>query len=126
MCKDKHGSRVIDAVWRSSDIAVKESLAEEMIANENELADNFYGRIVMRNCNIVHYRRKQTVSCWQDKTTTAATKTQRLFNDILKEDKSSAVGQDGRKRKLRNCDSQRVDIDHKTQLPEKKRKKASR
>jgi nucleolar protein 9 len=88
LCKDKHGSRVVDSIWRSSDIATKEGLATDLLRYETELAEDFYGRIVMRNCNISHYRRKQEV--WQEKIAVAA-KTRELFHDILEEEETDAV-----------------------------------
>ena len=106
LCKDKHGSRVMDAIWRNSQVTVKESLAEELLAHEAELADDFYGRIVMRNCNIAHYRRKQAV--WQKES--AATNTRELFRDILEEE-STATVEGRRKRKTRKVDTVDVGVD---------------
>ena len=91
----------MDALWRSSEVSLKESLAEELIAHEAELAEDFYGRIVMRNCNLSHYRRKQAM--WQEKTVTAAN-ARELFHDIL-EDKltdSQAVNAPSLKKKRKS------------------------
>jgi nucleolar protein 9 len=105
LCKDKHGSRVMDALWRSSEVAVKESLAEELIAHEAELTEDFYGRIVMRNCNVAHYRRKQAV--WQER----APNTLELFHDILDDVNAPSS-------KRIKCSNRAPD------LPRKKKKKA--
>ena len=86
---------MVDTVWRNSEVVTKERLAEELIAHEAELANDFYGRIVLRNCNIAHYRRKQAV--WQEKMATAE-KTRELFQDIL-EDVQTDVNTGSRKRK---------------------------
>ena len=96
----------MDAIWRNSEVAVKERLAEELLTHEAELADDFYGRIIMRNCNIAHYRRKQSI--WQKES--AVTKTQELFRGIL-EDESTAALEGRRKRKMRKVGSGSVDVD---------------
>lgn len=82
LCKDKHGSRVVDAVWRNCEVSKKEILAQELLSHENELSDDFYGQIVLRNCNIAHYRRKQAVYQEREK---ATEKTWEIFRDILDE-----------------------------------------
>ena len=111
LCKDKHGSRVMDALWRSSDVTVKESLAERLIAHEAELTEDFYGRIVMRNCNVAHYRRKQAV--WQEKAPNAL----ELFEDILDDVNAPSS-------KRRKCSNRALVEDSLPDLPRKKKKKA--
>ena len=106
LCKDKHSSRVVDAIWRSSEVSVKKNLVEELLTHEAELADDFYGRIVLRNCNIAHYRRKQAV--WQNES--AADNTRKLFRDIL-DDESTADLDEGRKRKRNKVESGDVGVD---------------
>ena len=82
MCKDKHGSRVVDAVWRHSEVGRKEGLARELLSHEDELMGNYYGQIVMRNCNIAHYKKKQSV--WQEQQK-SADKRRKMFQDIIAE-----------------------------------------
>ena len=82
LCKDKYGSRVVDAVWRNCEVSKNEILAQELLSHENELSGDFYGQIVLRNCNIAHYGRKQAV--WQEREK-ATEKTLELFRDILDE-----------------------------------------
>ena len=60
----------------------KESLAQELLSHKHELSEDFYGRLVLRNCNIVHCRRKQ--GGWQEKER-ASERTRELFRDILEE-----------------------------------------
>lgn len=83
LCTDKHGSRVMDAVWRTCDVGKKESLAQEMLAQEDKLNSNFYGRIVLRNCNLSHYKRKQ--AAWKDQERGVARRRD-IFRDILCEE----------------------------------------
>ena len=98
LCKDKYGSRVVDAVWRNCEVSKKEILAQELLSHENELSDDFYGQIVLRNCNIAHYRRKQAV--WQEKEK-ATEKTWELFQDILDEPAEQRKAGMGKRKKRR-------------------------
>ena len=41
LCKDKHGSRVVDMLWRQSEVQRKQELAEQLIAHEDELFANY-------------------------------------------------------------------------------------
>lgn len=83
LCKDKHGSRVVDAVWRHSEVAKKEELAEILLTNEEELTGDFYGQIILRNCNISHYKKKQ--AAWQEQQRVTEKKRQ-LFQDIIEDE----------------------------------------
>lgn len=94
----------MDTIWRNSEVSVKESLAEELLAHEAELSDDFYGRIVMMNCNIGHYKRKQAM--WHKRVETVD-KTRELFRDILEEEPTT-VSQAGRKGKKRKMNSEKV------------------
>ena len=97
LCKDKHGSRVVDVLWRQSEVQRKQELAEQLIAHEDELFTNYYGKIILRNCNISHYKKKQ--AAWQD-VERATDRKRELFEDILgekaqvrsKEDNGTKVG----------------------------------
>ena len=82
LCKDKHGSRVVDMFWRQSEVQRKQELAEQLIAYEDELFANYYGKIILRNCNISHYKKKQAV--WQD-VERAAERRRELFQDIVED-----------------------------------------
>ena len=80
LCKDKYGSRVVDVLWRQSVVQRKQELAEQLIAHEDELLTSYYGKIILRNCNISHYKNKQ--AAWQD-VERAAERKRELFEDIL-------------------------------------------
>lgn len=73
----------MDAIWRNSDVSMKEGVAKELMIHETELADDFYGRIVLRNCNVSHYRRKQSVV--EEDGISRGTATKNLFSDILQD-----------------------------------------
>ena len=109
----------MDAIWRNSEVTMKESLAEDLLVHEAELADDFYGRIVLRNCNVAHYRRKQAV--WQQKATAVA-KTRELFHDILDDHGTGcAAVRQKRKRKETGKNSGLALSD--STVPQKRRKK---
>ena len=80
LCKEKHGSRVVDVLWRQSEVQRKQELAEQLITHEAELFANYYGKIILRNCNISHYKKRQ--AAWQD-VERATERKRELFEDIL-------------------------------------------
>lgn len=82
LCMDKHGSRVVDVLWRMSEVSKKEDLAVLLLAHEEELTADFHGSIVLRNCNIAHFRKKQ--AGWLDQQRAAGRKRE-IFQDILGE-----------------------------------------
>ena len=75
-------------LWRQSEVQRKQKLAEQLIAHEEELFANYYGKIILRNCNISHYKKKQ--EAWRD-VERATEKRRELFQDIL-EDNPSNIG----------------------------------
>ena len=82
LCKDKHGSRVVDVLSRQSEVQKKQELAEQLISHKDELFANYYGKIILRNCNISHYKKKQ--AAWQG--VERATESRReLFQDIIED-----------------------------------------
>ena len=95
LSKDKHGSRVVDILWRQCEIGRKDQLAKLLLTHEEELADDFYGQIVLRNCNITHYKKKQDV--WRDKER-AAEKRRNLFEEIIGEEEQLVPKTKKRKR----------------------------
>ena len=97
LCKDKHGSRVVDVVWRRCQVDRKEGIAALLLANEEELSADFHGGIVLRNCDIAHFRKKQAGWLEGQK---AASKRRELFEDILGEGSGpGVVAGSGKKRK---------------------------
>lgn len=71
-------------------------MAKLLLAHEEELSADFHGSIVLRNCNIAHFRKKQAGWLEQQK---AAEKKRELFQDLLDEGGQSSVAGSGRKRK---------------------------
>jgi len=94
LCKDKQGSRVADVLWRQTEVQRKQELAKQLMAYEEELSANFYGKMVLRNCNISHYKKKRTA--WQD-VERATEKRRELFQDILEDRHPDKVMKSGKK-----------------------------
>ena len=112
LCKDKHGSRVVDVLWRQCEVQRKQELAEQLIAHEDELFANYYGKIILRNCNISHYKKKQ--AAWQD-VERATERRRELFQDILEDkppvrSKEDSVTEVGKKRERSREDELKLTV----------------
>lgn len=70
----------MDSLWRQCEIGHKDQLAKLLLTHEEELTGDFYGHIVLRNCNIVHYKKKQDVWRIGER---AAERKRNLFEDII-------------------------------------------
>lgn len=80
LCVDKHGSRVVDTIWEKSEMSKKEEIATLLLAHEEELGADFYGGIVLQNCQIAHFRKRQ--AGWLEEQR-AKKKKREMFADIL-------------------------------------------
>lgn len=113
LCVDRYGSRVVDVVWRRSQVTRKEEIAALLLVHEEELSADFHGGIVLRNCDIAHFRKKQ--AGWLEGQR-AASKKREMFQDILGDgdgDQGIAVGS-GKKRKKNNSSSTEIEIEETT------------
>lgn len=108
----------MDAIWRNSDVTVKDNLAEKLLVHNAELSDNFYGRIVLRNCNIGQYKRKRAL--WQ-KEGEATDKTQELFHEILEDGPTATFEMGQWKKRKRKTDSENQSNTPPEQLPSRKK-----
>ena len=86
---------MVDVIWGQSQITRKEELARLLLVHEEDLAADFYGSIVLRNCNIASFRKTQRG--WQEEEL-AASRKRDMFEDILGE--GVAVVGVGEKRKF--------------------------
>ena len=89
LCTDRSGSRVVDSVWRHCEVKRKKAIVQKLITHEEKLTSDFYGRIVLRNCNVAHYKKRQ--AAWQGDQCAAAYRRD-LFQDIVSTDEITAVG----------------------------------
>ncbi|KAJ2521056.1 Nucleolar protein 9, partial [Coemansia sp. RSA 2049] len=79
---DKYGSHVVDAAWKTADIAFKESIVQELLQKETQLQDSRSGRIILRNCGIEYYKRR--ADQWRERERGLERK-KHMFKDILGE-----------------------------------------
>jgi hypothetical protein len=86
----------VDVVWRRSQVERKEEVAALLLAHEEELLADFHGGIVLRNCDIAHFKKKQTG--WVEEQR-AINKKREMFQDILEDGGQNASVGSGKKRK---------------------------
>ena len=84
LSKEKHGSRVVDCCWKHTEVKDKQLIANELLKGEKELADNYYGKFVLRNCNIEYYKKKGDLT---EASFNSKEKVKKMFSDII--DKST-------------------------------------
>lgn len=66
----------------------KEAITEELANSEQQLKGNLYGRIVLRNCGVEHFKRKDKT--WHEREQ-KATKKRKLLEEILEDRGQSTV-----------------------------------
>ena len=67
MACSKHGSRVLEALWKVATIKAKTQVCNELVADELKLKDNLFGRIIFNNfqvCNKIRYENKIIAKRW--------------------------------------------------------------
>lgn len=84
---EKQGSHVVETCWRQAEVKHKEAITQELALSEQQLTSNFYGRIVLKNCGVEHFKRKDKT--WYEKEQKAARK-RKLLEEILEEREDSA------------------------------------
>jgi len=84
---EKQGSHVVETCWRQAEVKHKEDITQELALSEQQLTSNFYGRIVLKNCGVEHFKRKDNT--WHEKEQRAARK-RKLLEEILEEREDSA------------------------------------
>ena len=94
LATDKQGSHVIDTCWKHLDVAEKETITEELTASEQHLSRNFYGRIMLRNCGIEHYKKRS--GDWNAREEKVLRK-RKMLDEILKEEKETVVTKKAKK-----------------------------
>jgi len=85
---EKGGSRVVEACWRNAEVSYKKAITEELAQSEQQLKANFYGKFVLRNCGVEHFKRKD--KSWHEQEQRTAKK-MKLLHDILEEPVDGAV-----------------------------------
>ena len=60
----------------------KEAITRELADNEHQLKDNFYGKFVLRNCGVEHFKRKDKT--WHEREQKVERK-RKLLDEIFEE-----------------------------------------
>lgn len=85
MACSKHGSRVLEALWKVASMKAKTQVCNELIADELKLKDNLFGRIIFKNFQLNMFKRGDK-SDWQQ-VIDQTEKKRKMFVDLLNEDK---------------------------------------
>ncbi|KAI8589602.1 armadillo-type protein [Geranomyces variabilis] len=56
---ERFGSHVVDKAWAVADIALKEKIAEDLLASYSKLSNDYFGKYVLRNCKIDSFKRRR-------------------------------------------------------------------
>ena len=98
LSKEKYGSRVVDSCWKHSEVKHKQWIADELLTGEKELSENYYGKFVLRNCNIEYYKKK---GCFGEGDYSSKEKVKKMFSDIV-DTSVTMTTKSSKKRKSRN------------------------
>lgn len=88
LATDKSGSRVLDKLWAIADINTKETMVIEIVPHEQLLANNFFGKFVLKNFRVEHFKRKREE--WKQGEV-SGDKKKDMFRDILGDEKIAKV-----------------------------------
>ena len=80
LAKDKYGSHLIDKIWLVAPIALKETIAEELLTQERDILNDFHGKFVARNVKLDLFKRRRQE--WREMEQGAQTR-KALFKDFL-------------------------------------------
>ena len=87
----------METCWRQAEVKYKEDITQELVLSEQQLTSNFYGRIVLKNCGVEHFKRKDKT--WHEKEHKAARK-RKLLEEIFEERED--IGKQNKKAKLKD------------------------
>eukprot|EP01147_Barroeca_monosierra_P003058 gene3058-5836_t len=82
------GSHVLDSIWECIDVKTKEEVARQLLDEESRLKESVYGRRVIYNCRLPHFKRQKEE--WAAKQKSIAAKKE-MFKDII--DDTSRINQ---------------------------------
>ncbi|XP_043914285.1 nucleolar protein 9 [Protopterus annectens] len=78
----KHGSRVLDQIWKGASLGKKQDIAQELVAKEEELRRDTFGHHIVRNFALAHFQKRRRD--W-DEHQAADSKLKKMFLDILED-----------------------------------------
>ena len=101
---DKFGSRVLEVIYKASEMEMKQKMVNVLASDESKLSANFYGRFVLRNCKVARYK-EAGAEAWQQ-AEEASGKKKAQFEELFgggeeaeKDGKASSKEKKKRKRK---------------------------
>ncbi|XP_031586576.1 nucleolar protein 9 [Oreochromis aureus] len=80
MACSRLGSRVLEAVWNSSSVGQRQSIAQELVPSESQLRSDQFARHVWAKFALSHFAHRR--AHWQE-IQTGESKKRKLFSDIL-------------------------------------------
>ncbi|KCV70761.1 hypothetical protein H696_03112 [Fonticula alba] len=101
LAENRFASHVVDKIWRISDIPTRESIASELAARREDLANTPSGRLVLRNCRIDEYLKGKDQ--WVAQAESVERK-KALFSDLLAEPAPTSKSSDPLLEQLRQED----------------------
>ena len=78
----------METCWRQAEVKYKEAITQELAHSEQQLKGNLCGRIVLRNCGVEHFKRKDKT--WHEREQKAAKK-RKLLEEIFEERSDSVA-----------------------------------
>ncbi|KAJ9051840.1 Nucleolar protein 9 [Entomophthora muscae] len=88
LATDKFGSRILDNLWAIADINTKEAMVAEILPHEQLLANNFFGKFVLKNFRVEHFKRKREEWKLGEE---GGEKKKDMFRDILGDEKIANI-----------------------------------
>ncbi|XP_078064534.1 nucleolar protein 9-like [Mustelus asterias] len=79
---DRHGSRVLDQIWGSVPLRMKQIIAEELASREKELWSDPFGHHIARNLALTHFLKRRRE--W-DEHQAAESKRRKMFAELLED-----------------------------------------
>ncbi|XP_072524435.1 nucleolar protein 9 [Salminus brasiliensis] len=76
----RYGSRLLEAVWNSSTISQKQSIAEQLVPSETQLRSDQFARHVWGKCSLTNFQKRR--AAWLE-IQTGESKKRKMFSDIL-------------------------------------------
>lgn len=106
----------MDSCWKHSELKHKQFIVNELLLAEKELTENYYGKFVMRNCNVEYYKKR---GCLGEGSYSSKEKVKKMFSDIVDTSVSMTTSQ---KRKSRSDSSAMLGSSEEVNFPVKKKK----
>ena len=70
----------MDSCWKYSELKDKHLIVDELLSREKELTDNYYGKFVLRNCNVEYYKKRGSL---KEGSYSSKEAVKRMFSDIV-------------------------------------------